>query len=85
MKVYKGEERSYSMAVRKRKKVKILSKLPAGYEIVDPCRDLEQAIDFVTNSYPKEWKPVIIKTPEYPIFPYHIAIPRILPKSKKKR
>lgn len=54
------------------KKQKIFKKLPNRYELLDPCRSLEQAESF---EYPKEYKTIMVKT--YPkignkdIFPFH--------------
>ena len=59
------------------KKVRVYKRLPAGYHVVDPCRDLEQA-RAIQRNWPKDANPIIVKTGESRgknkvVFPYHIA------------
>ena len=52
---------------------KIYKKLPRGYYLYDVARNSKQA-KALAKSYPKNMKPIIVATPSYKVFPYHIAI-----------
>ena len=56
---------------------KVYKKLPRGYKVIDPARDLQQAKS-LKKSYPKDANAIIVQTgpsrgKKKHVFPYHIA------------
>jgi len=48
------------------------AKCPKGYKLVNVAHSLTQA-RMIVKSYPKQYKPKIVRTPQYTVYPYHIA------------
>ena len=61
----------------KKKSAKVYKKLPRGYKVIDPARDLAQARS-LKKSWPKDANAIIVQTgpnrgKKKHVFPYHIA------------
>lgn len=50
----------------------VLKRCPSTHKFIDVARSLTQA-RMLIKAYPKHYRPKIVSTPSYKVYPYHIA------------